>query len=83
MANKAQAGRRKGATEHYPAPYAIIDTWQNHNGNALAAEEEMAAIFGSATARNLVRVFFLQERLKAFGKDCGIRRAAGTVVGPG
>ncbi len=55
--------------QHYPAPFAIIDIWARHDGNALAAEREMAGIFGSQTAKNLVRVFFLQERLKGFGKD--------------
>ena len=84
VANKARKQvAAKARPEHYPAPYAIIDTWRNHNGNALAAEEEMAAIFGSATARNLVRVFFLQERLKAFGKDCEFAARRVHVVGAG
>ncbi len=64
---------RRARQEHYPAPYAIIDMWQNHGGNALAvpdaAPTSLAAIIGSATTRNLVRVFFLQERLKGFGKE--------------
>ena len=58
---------RKARPEHYPAPYAIIDIWAKHNGNALAAPELIDEIINSSTARNLVRVFFLQERLKAFG----------------
>ncbi|HRP98678.1 MAG TPA: 3-hydroxyacyl-CoA dehydrogenase NAD-binding domain-containing protein, partial [Rhodocyclaceae bacterium] len=58
--------------EHYPAPYAILDIWAQHGGNALAVPADAAAsleaIFRSPTARNLVRVFQLQERLKSFGK---------------
>ncbi|MYN12660.1 enoyl-CoA hydratase [Pusillimonas sp. TS35] len=53
---------------HYPAPRAILDIWARHDGNALEAPECIDAIVRSATARNLVRVFHLQERLKAFGK---------------
>lgn len=55
--------------EHYPAPYAIIDLWARHDGNALAAPALIDQITTSPTARNLVRVYFLQERLKAFGKE--------------
>lgn len=70
-ARKQLAG--KVGREHYPAPYAIIDIWERHRGNALAVPAgepaSLEAIFASPTARNLVRVFFLQERLKGFGKD--------------
>ncbi|MCE1182852.1 MAG: 3-hydroxyacyl-CoA dehydrogenase NAD-binding domain-containing protein [Rhodocyclales bacterium] len=60
---------KKARPEHYPAPYAIIDLWQKHAGNALAAPDLIDRIIRSPTARNLVRVFHLQERLKAFGKE--------------
>ena len=62
---------KRARIEHYPAPYAIIDIWAKHNGNALAAPELVDGIVRSPTARNLVRVFFLQERLKSFGKSDG------------
>ncbi len=67
------AGARKQVAararpEHYPAPYAIIDTWAKHNGNALADPALIGRLAGSNTAHNLIRVFFLQERLKNFGK---------------
>ncbi len=65
-ARKQLAG--KARPEHYPAPYAIVDLWEKHAGNALAAAETIDAIVRSPTALNLVRVFHLQERLKAFGK---------------
>ncbi len=68
-ARKQVAKRARPA--HYPAPYAIIDIWAKHNGNALAAPELVDGIVRSPTAKNLVRVFFLQERLKAFGKSEG------------
>lgn len=69
----------KANRAHYPAPYAIIETWSRFNGNALAVPADspasLEAIFQSPTARNLVRVFFLQERLKAFGKPAEGRQA--------
>jgi 3-hydroxyacyl-CoA dehydrogenase/enoyl-CoA hydratase/3-hydroxybutyryl-CoA epimerase len=57
--------------DHYPAPYAIIELWARHGANGRAAYEaeaqSIAALFGSSTARNLVRVFQLQDRLKGLG----------------
>lgn len=58
--------------EHYPAPFAMIDIWSRFAGNALAVPASdpasLDAIFQSPAAKNLVRVFFLQERLKRLGK---------------
>jgi 3-hydroxyacyl-CoA dehydrogenase / enoyl-CoA hydratase / 3-hydroxybutyryl-CoA epimerase len=81
QARKQVASRAR--PEHYPAPYAIIDLWRKHGGNALATPEVIDRIVGSRTTRNLVRIFFLQERLKAFGKevDTPLRRLH--VVGAG
>ncbi len=73
--------------EHYPAPFAIIDIWARHGGNALAVPADssasLEAIFRSPTAKNLVRVFYLQERLKAFGKDADFAPKRVHVVGAG
>lgn len=64
---------RRARPEHYPAPYAILDMWANYGGNALAVPTEKStsfdALIASPTTRNLLRVFFLQERLKSFGKE--------------
>lgn len=68
----AAAARRQVAKRvsplHYPAPGALIEIWQKHGGNALEAPQLVERTVVSETARNLVRVFFLQERLKAFGR---------------
>ena len=77
---------RKARKEHYPAPYALVNTWKNTGGGIerrLAAERKSVAKLASTpTARNLIRVFFLQERLKATGgKDHGISRVH--VIGAG
>ncbi|MBL8394103.1 MAG: enoyl-CoA hydratase/isomerase family protein [Candidatus Accumulibacter sp.] len=74
---------RRARREHYPAPYAIIDIWARHQGNALAAPGLIDSIVRSPTARNLVRVFFLQERLKSFGKAGAFQAGRVHVVGAG
>lgn len=64
---------KRARQEHYPAPYAIIDQWQHYAGNTLAVPAErptsIDALINSSTTRNLIRVFFLQDRLKSFGKE--------------
>lgn len=74
---------RKARPEHYPAPYAIIDLWRKHDGNALAAPDSVDRIIRSPTARNLVRVFHLQERLKGFGKESACEAKRVHVIGAG
>ena len=62
---------RKARKEHYPAPYALIETWRRSSGGTqalLKAEQKsVVKLAGTPTARNLTRVFFLQERLKGLG----------------
>lgn len=74
---------KKARPEHYPAPYAIIDLWEKHDGNALAAPEIIDRIITSPTARNLVRVYHLQERLKGFGKSSDFKAKRVHVIGAG
>lgn len=74
---------KRARPEHYPAPYGIIDCWAKHDGNALARPELLDPIVRSPTARNLVRVFFLQDRLKSFGKESAVAARRLHVVGAG
>jgi len=65
---------RRARPEHYPAPYAILSLWEafGARGNAAydAEARSIARLFLTPTSRNLVRVFFLQNRLKALaGKE--------------
>lgn len=88
VAGKArQQVATKARPEHYPAPYAIIDIWAHHGGNALAvpasSPSSLEAIFRSPTAKNLIRVFFLQERMKGFGKGSDFSPKRVHVVGAG
>ena len=88
VADKARAqAARKVSRANYPAPFAIVDIWEKYGGNALDVPASDASsldtIFTSPTARNLVRVFHLQERLKAFGKDSDFAPRHVHVVGAG
>jgi 3-hydroxyacyl-CoA dehydrogenase/enoyl-CoA hydratase/3-hydroxybutyryl-CoA epimerase len=62
----------KARPEHYPAPYALIEHWRQHGGSSRRMiANEAAAVTDLAlgtTSRNLRRVYFLSERMKAFGK---------------
>jgi 3-hydroxyacyl-CoA dehydrogenase/enoyl-CoA hydratase/3-hydroxybutyryl-CoA epimerase len=78
---------RRARREHYPAPYAIIDLWERFDGDPLAPPAGDAAalstLLASPTATNLIRVFHLQERLKALGKSEAIDVSRVHVVGGG
>ncbi|RME34254.1 MAG: crotonase [Gammaproteobacteria bacterium] len=64
---------RRAPKEHYPAPYALIDLWARHGAGSdemfQAEAESVADLVRTETSRNLVRVFFLQERLKGLGRE--------------
>jgi 3-hydroxyacyl-CoA dehydrogenase / enoyl-CoA hydratase / 3-hydroxybutyryl-CoA epimerase len=73
--------------EHYPAPYAIVDLWAKHGAAGRAAYDaealSIAHLFQSPTARNLVRVFQLQDRLKATAAAAAAQVQNVHVVGAG
>jgi 3-hydroxyacyl-CoA dehydrogenase/enoyl-CoA hydratase/3-hydroxybutyryl-CoA epimerase len=62
----------KAPKQHYPAPYALIDLWVAHGGNREEMQREeiksFARLLVTDTSRNLVRVFFLREKLKGLAK---------------
>jgi 3-hydroxyacyl-CoA dehydrogenase/enoyl-CoA hydratase/3-hydroxybutyryl-CoA epimerase len=73
--------------EHYPAPYAIVELWQRYDGDPFAPRlmdpASVAGLVEGETARNLIRIFFLQERLKSLGKDSDFKAHHVHVVGAG
>ncbi|HEX7031123.1 MAG TPA: 3-hydroxyacyl-CoA dehydrogenase NAD-binding domain-containing protein [Gammaproteobacteria bacterium] len=77
----------KARKDHYPAPYAIIDLWKHHIGNPgemyLAEAHSIAKLMVGDTARNLVRVFLLQDRLKSLGNRKAFELKHVHVVGAG
>lgn len=77
----------KTRAEHYPAPYALIDLWSRHmDAPTRMLQEEAASVARlvlTPSARNLIRVFFLQERLKGMGKKELIQPRHVHVIGGG
>lgn len=60
----------KASPSHYPAPFALIDTWRRGGALGKRLDNEaraVAKLAQTSTARNLIRVFFLQEQLKGLG----------------
>lgn len=83
----AAALEHKVAREHYPAPYAILDLWRRHGASRKSGYEaeahSISALMCSATSRNLVRVFLLQDRLKSLGGRTSVDFKHVHVVGAG
>ena len=73
---------RKARKEHYPAPFSLINTWARSGGMPVRAALVQEAKSVTATAKTLIRVFFMMDRLKSLGgKDHGIQHVH--VVGAG
>jgi len=77
----------RASPDHYPAPYAIIELWQKYDGDPFAPRpEDPASVIGLVegdTARNLIRIFFLQERMKSIAKDSDFKAERVHVIGAG
>jgi 3-hydroxyacyl-CoA dehydrogenase/enoyl-CoA hydratase/3-hydroxybutyryl-CoA epimerase len=73
----------KARRDHYPAPYAMIDLWARGANSYEAEARSIAQLFISPTSRSLVRVFLLQDRLKALGGKGGPEVKHVHVVGAG
>ncbi|MGI9412349.1 MAG: 3-hydroxyacyl-CoA dehydrogenase NAD-binding domain-containing protein, partial [Hyphomicrobiales bacterium] len=78
---------KKAKPEHYPAPFDLIDLWQEHGGNpkAMRAAEtrSFAKLLTGDTAQGRVRVCFLREALKEHGKRTDHGVAHVHVIGAG
>src|SRR3954468_13018160 len=78
---------RKARRSHYPSPYAILELWRKYDGNPfLAAGDPSASVeslFAHPTTANLIRIFFLQERMKGLGKGSDFKARHVHIVGAG
>src|SRR5438876_12219679 len=78
---------RKAQREHYPAPYAILELWKRYDGDPFRAAGDPAAsveaLFAHPSTANLIRIFFLQERLKSLGKAADFAPRHVHIVGAG
>lgn len=74
--------------EHYPAPYAVIDLWEKEGGiGDRAYNKEIESIErlvqSGDTSKNLIRAFFLRERMKGFAKESDFEASHVHVIGAG
>ena len=78
---------QKVNASHYPAPFHALDNWEliGVQGNAAYEREakSCAKLFFSDTCQNLVRVFFLQETMKALAKNSDFSPKHVHVIGAG
>jgi len=78
---------KKAPRQHYPAPYAILDVWASYYGNNKRMMEEeansVARLIQGDKVRNLIRVFFLQTRLKGLGDKKSFNPRHVHVIGAG
>jgi len=84
QARKSVAKRAR--PEHYPAPYAILDAWLKYDGDPFVEPNDPSSIKALSehpTTRNLIRIFFLQERLKGIAKDVAFAPRHVHIVGAG
>ena len=83
----AREADKQAPHAHYPAPYALIELWEKHGGDPEAMKAAEIATFAQPAghrrpSQNLVRVFFLREKLKGLaGKTPAIRHVH--VIGAG
>lgn len=78
---------KKISVMHYPAPFHALDNWELVGVSGEDAYEREARscgkLFFSDTCHNLVRDFFLQERLKGLAKESGFNPHHIHVIGAG
>ncbi len=80
--------KKKVREDHYPAPFRLIELFEKFGGSysdmKLAETEAFAPLMVSETSRNLRRVFFLSEALKAQApKGMGWKPMRVHVIGAG
>ncbi len=79
--------REKANPLHYPSPFQVLENWESMGVAGLEPYEKEARgcgkLFFSDTCENLVRVFFLQERLKGLAKETKFKPEHVHVIGAG
>jgi 3-hydroxyacyl-CoA dehydrogenase/enoyl-CoA hydratase/3-hydroxybutyryl-CoA epimerase len=79
--------QKKARREHYPAPYAILELWEKWGGDPFLPPREddasIAKLVRHPTTKNLIRIFGLQERMKALGKAAEFAARRVHVIGAG
>jgi len=77
----------KANPDHYPAPFEMIDAWEEHGDDPRAMlneeAERVARLINGDTSKGLRRVFWLMDELKSHGKDSGFKARRVHVIGAG
>jgi 3-hydroxyacyl-CoA dehydrogenase/enoyl-CoA hydratase/3-hydroxybutyryl-CoA epimerase len=77
----------KANPKHYPAPFELIDAWEQYGDDPqrmlIEEAERVGKLITGDTSKNLRRVFFLMERLKGFGKQNKTKARRVHVIGAG
>jgi 3-hydroxyacyl-CoA dehydrogenase/enoyl-CoA hydratase/3-hydroxybutyryl-CoA epimerase len=78
---------KRARREHYPAPYAILEAWVKYDGDPFVNPADpltsIKALSNHPTTRNLIRIFFLQERMKGLAKGVEFKAQHVHVIGAG
>jgi 3-hydroxyacyl-CoA dehydrogenase/enoyl-CoA hydratase/3-hydroxybutyryl-CoA epimerase len=73
--------------KHYPAPYALVDIWEKYGYDKFkfmrAEAESVSRLAITDTAKNLLRVFMLQDLLKSSGDKSKLDLKHVHVIGAG
>jgi 3-hydroxyacyl-CoA dehydrogenase/enoyl-CoA hydratase/3-hydroxybutyryl-CoA epimerase len=77
----------KANPRHYPAPFELIDAWEQFGNDPRQMLDEearrVARLIIGSTSRGLRRVFWLMEKLKANGKGSAFKARRVHVIGAG
>jgi len=77
----------KANPDHYPAPYELIDAWEEFGDDKKRMLDEeakrVARLINGSTSKGLRRVFWLMENLKSKGKDSSFKARRLHVIGAG
>ncbi|MDF1678378.1 MAG: 3-hydroxyacyl-CoA dehydrogenase NAD-binding domain-containing protein [Legionellaceae bacterium] len=79
---------KKARKAHYPAPFSVIDFWEKESGfderaYRKEADSVVKLVTEGDTAKNLIRLFLLRERMKAFAKTSSFQAKHVHVIGAG
>ncbi len=79
---------KKARKAHYPAPFSVINFWEKESGfderaYRKEADSVVKLVTEGDTAKNLIRLFLLRERMKAFAKTSSFKAKHVHVIGAG
>lgn len=77
---------KKIAKTHYPAPFAILENWLKFGADEAGMATEINSLVNLVThptTKNLIRVFYLREKMRGLAKDSSFKAKHVHVIGAG